>query len=745
MSTEYGEDYSFLLQSLEAQISENIPAEQNELSVTSPYLSSSSVKRRRTGENFSPEADNMFSSASKMRSQAVVDELTLENERLRDQLERGKSEFQASKEELVRQVKFYEEKSSKLKRESQERLDKYYEEKKKWAAKQRELEGQLKKATEKPAAPSASSSQAAGLSRVQEEVAGRLKVLEGELSSKVAEARANMTAKLRLESKLFEAEQELRQLRSTCGEGSMSNEALQEARVLRGQFSQLESAHRRMGREHDAMKKKYRNQTLLEEELSSVKAKLRIAEETLNAHKHVQVEHRQLTEERLLWAQLFQDVVAQSQGNEDLRAALADNEAAQEALHSGGTGVTPTAVLYLLSAYQQRCALLLRGQGQLQQSLGEMRRQMRQAQSQQQAAEGARSSAEEEKEKLRSQLRSVQQQGKLYAGEVTSLRALLETFDTEFRIGKPEGAKMLDLKEGQIQHLRGDLDSCRGEASRYADELRAALGALEECQACVGQLQGRAKEQEERAAVSAAAGRGEDGSAVLREKLGAARSDLEYLQHFTGLDFVPGRTRVLHLTQNPAAHAPAPLPCLPSTVPSVEALQSVARQLQAALRERERDVSQEGEDSSHSHNQSMNMSVMHDQAHAPPQAPHPSQQQQLVDSAKLNLRLKELFKERISSFREAVYLLTGFRMDLYAADPGVPDSLPRLRLRSMFAEKPEDCLLFQLRGDAPELMDTQFAATLDPRLLDQLRTSNSVPLFLATVTQEMFEAQTFMG
>jgi hypothetical protein len=44
-----------------------------------------------------------------------------------------------------------------------------------------------------------------------------------------------------------------------------------------------------------------------------------------------------------------------------------------------------------------------------------------------------------------------------------------------------------------------------------------------------------------------------------------------------------------------------------------------------------------------------------------------------------------------------------------------------------------------------QLLDTQFASTLDPRLLDQLRTSNSVPLFLATVTQEMFEAQTFMG
>jgi len=33
-----------------------------------------------------------------------------------------------------------------------------------------------------------------------------------------------------------------------------------------------------------------------------------------------------------------------------------------------------------------------------------------------------------------------------------------------------------------------------------------------------------------------------------------------------------------------------------------------------------------------------------------------------TDMNKLNLRLKEMFKERISKFREAVYLLTGFKV-----------------------------------------------------------------------------------
>jgi hypothetical protein len=36
-----------------------------------------------------------------------------------------------------------------------------------------------------------------------------------------------------------------------------------------------------------------------------------------------------------------------------------------------------------------------------------------------------------------------------------------------------------------------------------------------------------------------------------------------------------------------------------------------------------------------------------------------------VDSEKLNMRLKAMFKERIACFREAVYLLTGYKVSNY--------------------------------------------------------------------------------
>jgi hypothetical protein len=62
-------------------------------------------------------------------------------------------------------------------------------------------------------------------------------------------------------------------------------------------------------------------------------------------------------------------------------------------------------------------------------------------------------------------------------------------------------------------------------------------------------------------------------------------------------------------------------------------------------------------------NASMNLSVQHIQTlsqTAPTSSS--SSSNNVADSSKLNLRLKEMFKERITAFREAVYLLTGWKI-----------------------------------------------------------------------------------
>jgi hypothetical protein len=50
-----------------------------------------------------------------------------------------------------------------------------------------------------------------------------------------------------------------------------------------------------------------------------------------------------------------------------------------------------------------------------------------------------------------------------------------------------------------------------------------------------------------------------------------------------------------------------------------------------------------------------------------------------------------------------------------------------------------------MKGNTLELMETPFAAGLDETLIRTLQTSNAVPVFLANVSLDLFERQTFMG
>lgn len=114
-----------------------------------------------------------------------------------------------------------------------------------------------------------------------------------------------------------------------------------------------------------------------------------------------------------------------------------------------------------------------------------------------------------------------------------------------------------------------------------------------------------------------------------------------------------------------------------------------------------------------------------------------------IDTTKVNARLKEVFKEKIAQYREAVYLLTGYRIDLLTVD-SIPRAQTRLRLRSMYGERPEDAIEFMWRDQVTlELLDSPFVSDhLDQRFLRYLQASKSVPAFLASVTLDLQEKQT---
>jgi len=56
-----------------------------------------------------------------------------------------------------------------------------------------------------------------------------------------------------------------------------------------------------------------------------------------------------------------------------------------------------------------------------------------------------------------------------------------------------------------------------------------------------------------------------------------------------------------------------------------------------------------------------------------------------VDAQKLHKRLKESFKEQIGLFREGVYLLTGYKIEMLQTS-GEHSERPQFKVRSMYAE-----------------------------------------------------------
>ncbi|TMW63099.1 hypothetical protein Poli38472_002040 [Pythium oligandrum] len=107
----------------------------------------------------------------------------------------------------------------------------------------------------------------------------------------------------------------------------------------------------------------------------------------------------------------------------------------------------------------------------------------------------------------------------------------------------------------------------------------------------------------------------------------------------------------------------------------------------------------------------------------------------------LNQRLKQVFREQIQQYREAVYQLTGFKVDLKKSN-----GIELLRLRSMYADHDDDELLVRMESNgALELLETDYCAQINQRVFAYLTTCKSFPAFLATLTLHLFEKQTFQG
>jgi mitotic spindle assembly checkpoint protein MAD1 len=97
-------------------------------------------------------------------------------------------------------------------------------------------------------------------------------------------------------------------------------------------------------------------------------------------------------------------------------------------------------------------------------------------------------------------------------------------------------------------------------------------------------------------------------------------------------------------------------------------------------------------------------------------------------------RMQETFKSTSQEFRDVCYMLLGYRIDRIK---------PKLyRLSSMYAESPNDHLLFELADNGPDLFETPYTATLETFINLHLKHQRSVPVFLSAITIDLFSHQT---
>ncbi|KAG2386417.1 hypothetical protein C9374_002863 [Naegleria lovaniensis] len=105
-----------------------------------------------------------------------------------------------------------------------------------------------------------------------------------------------------------------------------------------------------------------------------------------------------------------------------------------------------------------------------------------------------------------------------------------------------------------------------------------------------------------------------------------------------------------------------------------------------------------------------------------------------ADAQRRITKLKEVFQKKINEFRKSVYLLFGFRVDVIETN--------RFRLSSMYAESPEDYLLFESDGNAMKLLSSEFACSIDEKIMKYLSQFRSIPGFLSSLTMDLFNKQT---
>ncbi|CAH0764364.1 unnamed protein product [Diatraea saccharalis] len=192
-----------------------------------------------------------------------------------------------------------------------------------------------------------------------------------------------------------------------------------------------------------------------------------------------------------------------------------------------------------------------------------------------------------------------------------------------------------------------------------------------------------------------------DEAEALRRDVQKLRTQRDTLQaHMERLDTAP-KTKVIHLTDNPAAAAHK------QVQQDLETAQEEIKRLKAALREGgSRDISEETQ-----------------------------KLRQQLESRDVKLkRMKEEFTSSAQEYRDVCYMLLGYKIDRTGHK--------NYRISNMYAESADEYLTFTLCDDGIEMVHTEYSASLDELVELHLHQHRSIPVFLSALTLDLFTRTT---
>lgn len=531
----------------------------------------------------------------------------------------------------------------------------------------------------------------------------RLNAKDDQIGALEEQLRAALQDAAAARQELHEKLSEQQQTNNGCGGSGESDENSSSSRDLRIKIAEVERDNRQLTRQNDDMKERLKEMIQHKERAITSQRRIRQLEKELQSATH-QVEEGEETQRR--WMKFRDEIVQEGLiegsavikgvGSSSLPPEISTVVRKFQTLKLKVIEIESenSRISQLSEAHLRRCKVLEAQLSEKIQSISQL--------------EKVIGDSKARIDQLELENRKVLAQEKIWRREAAELRSLLDTYDQQ----ETSQYKMPSMATENVAGLQVSLKSSRDEIKLLTDANKMLESKLEEMKSD----QNTAKSEHERVLEKFQKLR----SALMEERAKAESAEARACQAETLAgkgSYNVETTRVVHLEKNPLMEA-----VREKFQAEIDALKL---QLEAAQDSKASKSPSVGTTTPASSRGSMGSAGTD------------------VDVQKMHTRLKERFRMQIALFREGVYLLTGFKIDMIEADS---DS-PKFRVRSVYGEREGDHLMFRWpkKKQTLEIMGTEMAQLLMSERSPcsvYIRQFNSFPAFLASVTMQLFEQQT---